>query len=125
MNNQQALEMGVTGIYKQGSQCINGGGACLYKLGDKACIVGWVLTDDLRSLASKHTNKNVYGIIRDVPEIEDYFEGVDLSFLNGLQSAHDNEDFDWRGEFTEIIKSVIRSYNLDDSFMEELTWRQE
>lgn len=113
MNTQQAYELMRVYLTREGArQATNGNGDCMYEavIGGEVhrCAVGCLLTP--RSLNSysetedaslRNSINGVEGLLVEfyVPELDD----VDVTFLSGAQSVHDDGD-NWQGGKFDVSK---------------------
>lgn len=115
MTEQQAFERAVAGLASQGFTCSSEPNPdywvgvddptarvrCLYNGPDgRHCAVGWLIADI--TLSSKENFLGVTEIRREHPEVSKRLEECSLSFLNELQSAHDE------GTDPETMRSLLR-----------------
>jgi len=114
MNNQQAFDIMVQHLRKQGQKSRNNGcGTCLYRGPDGLkCAIGALIPDELYSKEMEgYTIDRLLINERDrFPELSKLFEGIDEQLLSDMQDIHDfNEPDQWEYNF----KLIAEDYNLN------------
>jgi hypothetical protein len=89
---------------------------CLYRgpNGNK-CAIGFLIPDELATAdLDGNADSDVSGIMRDFPQIKEFFEGVDEELLSGLQHTHDHTAMRSRRQ---KLAYVAEKHGLDKSVL--------
>lgn len=127
---QEAFEIAVTKLVKQGKPCLKGK-SCCYKHEGMGCIIGQIMPDNAytKNLEGQHFSAVALGVIREgignantLKWINNLLSLADCTFWDDLQATHDvvitrkdkNEPFLVR------INKFAKKYGLDTTFLNDL-----
>ena len=104
MDTQQAFEMAVKHLRKQGRRSLQYGAiTCMYRIPESGlkCAVGALIPDELYQ--ESFEGVGIVRLIDTFDEINKLFENVNFKLLEDLQNIHDNyEVTNWENELQEL-----------------------
>ena len=107
MDTQQAFEMAVKHLRKQGRRSLQYGAiTCMYRIPESGlkCAVGALIPYELYQ--ESFEGVGIVGLIDTFDEINKLFENVNTKLLEDLQNVHDNyEVTDWEREWTKLSQA--------------------
>ena len=114
MNNQEAFERSVTGLFNQGVRSFVGDVPTYHRCDGRKCAIGMLIPDELYD---KEIEGRTVGSLYDDGYCYDIFDSVSRELLRELQLIHDSWSVDnWYEEF----RRVGIAYDLDVEFMDRL-----
>ncbi|NBX18974.1 MAG: hypothetical protein EBR09_16615 [Proteobacteria bacterium] len=121
MNNQEAFEMAVKHLRKQGccSQRVGrfeleGTATCMYRMNGLKCAIGALIPDEVYQESFEGTGIRI--LLRTEPTINELFKKVNTNLLENLQEVHDNREVK---EWEESLEKLAEFYGLTMPSKEE------